>query len=71
MSRQIETTYEVTLNGVAVHSSSLLGLATVAFATAQLVGAARMRRVFSGPDFDPILHSPAVYNPDSGGWEYE
>jgi hypothetical protein len=64
-------TYEVYLNGTLVFSSNYEGIAFLKYQSTCLIGSGRFRRVYSGPDFDPVLHSPAFYDDSVGGWTDE
>jgi len=64
-------TYEVYLNGDLVFSSNYEGVAFLKYQSACFIGSGRFRRIYSGSGFDPVLHSPAVYDDSTGGWNDE
>lgn len=63
-----EFTYEIYINDCLVDSTNLLGIAVMKYESACLLGVGKLRKVYSGNNFDPVLHSPCTYNPLDGGW---
>lgn len=66
-------TYEIILNGKVIETEKLEGIALLKFQSASLLGDAKWRMVYDGPKlkYDPVLHSPRVYNTQLGGWQDE
>jgi hypothetical protein len=59
--------YEIYLNGSLIDHTNLEGIAILKWQSACLLGEGVLRRVYTGDDFDPLLHLPCMYK--DGGWE--
>lgn len=55
--------YEIYLNGKMVDVCNLEGIAIMKYQSACLIGDSMLRRVYTGDDFDPMLHFPCVFDP--------
>lgn len=51
-----EWMYEIYLNGEKVDETDLRGMAYLKFESAKLLGYAEIRRIYSGNNYDPVLH---------------
>jgi hypothetical protein len=62
--------YEIYLDGELLNTSKLEGLAILMWQSAEFLGVATLKRVFSGPEavFDPVLHSPCKFHGTDRCW---
>jgi hypothetical protein len=60
--------HEIYTSGVLTRVERLAGLAYLAYAGARLCGDAVWVRRYEGDDYDPVLHAPCKYDPETGGW---
>lgn len=56
-----EWVYKIFINNELVDEEPLKGMAYLKFESAKMLGLAEMHEVYTGDDFDPVLHSTIVH----------
>ena len=56
----MEWTYKIFINGEQVNETNLRGIAYMMFDSAKMLGLAELHRVYTGTNYDPVLHWTVV-----------